>query len=99
MVPSSSSHSEALTVIEAAQKLSCSPGTVRNLIKRGELRSVRIGRLVRVPVAAIEDVLAGPSEADRIAAADRLNERSGAPDGITDPTVLAEVAKVIGRGR
>ena len=33
----------------AARQLSVSPDTVRRLIRRGELRSVRIGKSVRIP--------------------------------------------------
>lgn len=45
---------ELLTVEEIAAFLRCGRGTAYALIARGELPSVRIGRLVRVPRAAIE---------------------------------------------
>lgn len=43
-----------LTVDQAAKQLNVSPRLVRRLIARGELRAVRISRLIRVP----EDALA-----------------------------------------
>jgi len=44
----------ALNVAEAARVLNVHPLTIRKAITRGELRAVRIGRKVLVPVAAID---------------------------------------------
>jgi len=44
-----------LTVTEAAQRLSLGRGTTYQLVQRGELPVVRIGRAVRVPVQALEE--------------------------------------------
>ncbi|MCI0440067.1 MAG: helix-turn-helix domain-containing protein [Chloroflexi bacterium] len=41
------------TLPEAARALSVATRTLRRLIERGELPAVRIGRSVRVPVAAV----------------------------------------------
>jgi excisionase family DNA binding protein len=43
---------------EAAARLSISRASCYQLLARGELRSVTIGRSRRVPVAAIEDYIA-----------------------------------------
>jgi len=43
---------------EAAQRLAISRASLYQLLARGELRSVTIGRSRRVPVAAIEDYIA-----------------------------------------
>ncbi len=44
-----------LTIFEAAQLLSVGRTTVYELIERGELRTVHIGRSCRVPVVAVTD--------------------------------------------
>lgn len=46
------------TVAEAAALLRVSPGTVRNLYRSGQLRTVRVGRQVRVPDSALAELLA-----------------------------------------
>lgn len=43
-----------LTVGEAARRLSLGRATTYQLLQRGELPAVRIGRAVRVPVRALE---------------------------------------------
>jgi excisionase family DNA binding protein len=45
---------ELLTVPEAARRLSLGRATTYQLVRRGELPSVRIGRAVRVPARALE---------------------------------------------
>lgn len=47
-----------LTTDEAADALALSRTMVFNLIRAGELRSVRIGRARRVPVEAINEFVA-----------------------------------------
>lgn len=51
-----------LTCSEAAVELRCSAATVRRLICDGELPSVRIGRRLYVPTAAVETLLAGRTQ-------------------------------------
>lgn len=43
-----------LTVAEAAERLRVCPDTVRAAVHRGELPAVRIGRVIRIPVAALD---------------------------------------------
>jgi len=50
--------SQVLRVEEAAQVLSIGRTACWNAIKRGELRAIRIGGSVRVPIAAVEQLLA-----------------------------------------
>lgn len=38
-----------LSVEEVAEILSITPKTVRNLIKSGEIKGIKVGRLVRIP--------------------------------------------------
>ncbi|MBS1848980.1 MAG: helix-turn-helix domain-containing protein [Actinobacteria bacterium] len=52
-----------LTTDEAADALALSRTMVFNLIRAGELRSVRIGRARRVPVDAINEFVAERLEA------------------------------------
>jgi excisionase family DNA binding protein len=45
---------DLLTIDEAADWLGCSVATVRRLVKSGELRRVKVGRLDRIPRKALE---------------------------------------------
>ena len=47
----------ALSVNETAERLGVHPQTVRAMIKRGDLRAVRAGRRLLVPVRAIDEYL------------------------------------------
>ncbi len=44
-----------LTVEEAAQRLGIGRSFAWELVRRGELPSVRLGRLVRIPVGALDE--------------------------------------------
>jgi excisionase family DNA binding protein len=44
------------TVDTAAEYLGCSTAHVRNLCAKGALRHFRIGRLIRIPAAAMEEL-------------------------------------------
>lgn len=46
-----------LTVAEAADELKCSVSMIRKMIRTGELPASRVGRGVRVPVAAVEAIV------------------------------------------
>jgi excisionase family DNA binding protein len=48
----------AITTADAAQRLHLHLRTVQRLIRRGELRAVRVGRVWRVPLAALDEYLA-----------------------------------------
>jgi excisionase family DNA binding protein len=50
---------ETLKVQEVAAILRCGKNQAYELIQRGEIRSVRIGRAVRVTRSALEEFLAG----------------------------------------
>ncbi|MBZ5513638.1 MAG: helix-turn-helix domain-containing protein [Acidobacteriia bacterium] len=43
-----------ITVADSAESLSVSRDTIRRLITRGTLKSVRIGRRVMIPVSELE---------------------------------------------
>jgi excisionase family DNA binding protein len=47
-----------LSVDQAAQYLSCSPRHIERLLASGQLRSVKLGRLRRIPRAALDDLIA-----------------------------------------
>ena len=51
-----------LTVAQVAERLQVRIRTVYGLIKRGELRAVKIGRVWRVPLEALQEYLTGPAE-------------------------------------
>lgn len=55
-------------VTQTAAYLSCSEWTVRELIRRGDLNHVRLGRLVKIPRHAIARFLGEPSESGPSAA-------------------------------
>ena len=52
----------ALSIPEAAKRLSISRAHVYNLIDRGEIRRVKLGRRALIPVSEIERVLADVSD-------------------------------------
>lgn len=49
----------ALTVPQVADRLSVHPKTVYNMLVRGELRGVKVGRVWRVPAEELEVFLRG----------------------------------------
>lgn len=54
----------ATDVVGAARILNATPWMVRELIRTRKLRSVRCGRLIRIPMDALDDFLSGaPSDA------------------------------------
>jgi excisionase family DNA binding protein len=48
-----------LTAMEASVPLRCSVGLIYALVRCGELKAVRLGRLLRIPRSEIERLLAG----------------------------------------
>ncbi|OWV64274.1 hypothetical protein CDZ97_10330 [Mameliella alba] len=44
-----------LTPDMLAERWQCSAETVRMMVKRGELRGFRVGRMIRIPLAAVEE--------------------------------------------
>jgi excisionase family DNA binding protein len=61
---------DVLTVAEVAQQLRVSKMTIYRMINSGELRALRIGRSVRVPAAALAELL------------DTLHHHSTAPQSL-----------------
>ncbi|OGL26555.1 MAG: hypothetical protein A3G44_15610 [Candidatus Rokubacteria bacterium RIFCSPLOWO2_12_FULL_73_47] len=51
---------ELLTIDEAAAWLRLGRNGAYELVRRGEIKSVRLGRLLRVPRAALEELAGGP---------------------------------------
>jgi excisionase family DNA binding protein len=47
-----------------AKVIHCGRSQAYDLVNRGEIRSIRIGRSLRIPTAAIREVLTGTSAAD-----------------------------------
>lgn len=47
------------TIRGAAAFLAASPRAVHNYIKQGELKAVKIGHLVRIPLQHLEELVAG----------------------------------------
>lgn len=47
------------TVDQIAEHLDMARSGVYSLVRSGELRSVRVGRLIRVPASALDEFLAG----------------------------------------
>jgi excisionase family DNA binding protein len=46
-----------------AQHLGCTEPTVYQLVRSGELRAIRVGRLIRVPESALRDFIARDASA------------------------------------
>lgn len=68
---------DLLTLAEAAEALRVSQATVRRLIDGGELRAVRVGRLWRVPKAALEAYLGGDDPLALLATLSQLEGDGG----------------------
>lgn len=49
-----------LTVEEAATKIGLGRGSAYEAVRRGEIPSIRFGKRILVPRAALEQLLAGP---------------------------------------
>jgi excisionase family DNA binding protein len=62
--------SEVLTIHEAAARLKLKPETVRDWLKAGKLKGVKLGRVWRIDAEALERLLAGDEDADDVAAAE-----------------------------
>ncbi|MFP3883627.1 MAG: helix-turn-helix domain-containing protein [Actinomycetota bacterium] len=54
----------SLRVEEAAEFADVNPVTIRKLIRDGELETVRLGRLIRIPRSSLLAFLRAESEAD-----------------------------------
>lgn len=65
MTPTDRTPALLVDTAEAARLLNISSRLLRQLEARGELPSVRIGRLVRFSPAALEEWIAAPKESDR----------------------------------
>jgi excisionase family DNA binding protein len=50
---------DVLTTEQAASALQVDRKTIRSMVRRGELRGVRCGRLIRVPKAALVEFCGG----------------------------------------
>jgi len=55
-----------LSVRETAEKLSCSPQTVRALIRRGAVRAFRVGKLIRVDTESILAITGAGHESNAV---------------------------------
>ena len=74
-----------LTPEMLADRWLCSAETVRQLVKRGDLRGFRVGRMIRIPMGAVEEYEA----CQNIGSA-------GSTDGMSSPgTMQAESAGAI----
>ena len=61
--PEASSHRLVLTVPEVAAELQIPASTVYDLIRRGVIPAVRVGKRLRVPKRRLEDWINGRQEA------------------------------------
>jgi excisionase family DNA binding protein len=60
--PSGTSGTAVLKVAEVAERLRCGDKSVYKLIKNGNLRAIRVGRLIYIPAVALDDFLGGAGE-------------------------------------
>lgn len=54
----STTPARAVSIPDAARLLACSQSTVRRAIEAGQIREVRLGRIVRIPITEIDRLLA-----------------------------------------
>ena len=72
----------AYTVADLAQRWQCGESTVRNLIRRNELATFRIGTLIRISVDEVErfecqNTQCSDSEADTLSSGERTASEGG----------------------
>jgi len=79
---------ELLTIAQVAKHLQVSVATVRRLIDAGELRGVRVGRLWRVPKAAVGEYLGGD---DPLAVLEALARQGGEDAGDKGREIFAQM--------
>ena len=58
------SSSGLLAVKEVAERLNVSPRTIQRLVKAGKLRAYRVGGQLRIPEAALKEMMLGVSFED-----------------------------------
>ena len=59
MNESGNSISGLLPVREVAERLNVSPRTIQRLVKAGKLRAYRVGGQIRIPEAALKEMMIG----------------------------------------
>jgi excisionase family DNA binding protein len=77
-----------LTIDETASYLSCTPATVRRMLRRGELRGVKFGKFWRVPREVLRRVEAGALTERAPAKADAQKDPADV-DALLDATAVA----------
>ena len=55
--------SSVLTVEELAETLRIAPSSAYGLVRRGDVRSVRVGRAIRIPAEAVDQFLSRQPDA------------------------------------
>jgi excisionase family DNA binding protein len=70
---------EVLTIHEAAARLKLKPETVRDWLKLGKLKGVKLGRIWRVDAEDLERLLTGEPTAED------LDDIAAAEDALKDP--------------
>jgi excisionase family DNA binding protein len=61
---------EVLTVKQAAERLQVTQETVREWLKKGRIKGVKLGHIWRIDAEALDHLLAGDEDRDDIAAAE-----------------------------
>lgn len=70
---------ELLTFEAAAARVSTSPTTIRRMVARGDLRAVKVGERLRIPVAELERLARlPPPPPPRVLRRDRYNAKAEA---------------------
>lgn len=69
-----------LTPETLAQRWQCSAETVRQMVHRGDLRGFRVGRMIRIPWDAVEEVECQTLLSDDCAAGSASTGRTQAPE-------------------
>ncbi|MGQ3486076.1 helix-turn-helix domain-containing protein [Roseovarius pacificus] len=63
-----------------ADRWHCSAETVRNLVKSGDLRGFRVGRMIRIPWDAVEEYECQGSQSDDCAAGSASTGQTRTPE-------------------
>lgn len=79
---------QAYTREDVAEQLQCSIATVSRMIGLGQLRSIKVGRGVRIPKEALEALMNGDRQPEHLNP--HKLESNDYTDGVETPSMLAE---------
>ena len=80
------------TVAEFAKEFECSVSTVRNMIKRGDIKAVQVHRTIRIPVTELDRIMQGITATSETSVNDIPATSTDAPPQPTESTTAGDKA-------